>query len=258
MSGRDWSSAIAELTPFVQGKAIEFGGPAAGMIPGAVPLARIEPHGGHDWSRLADGSVDTLVSVGALDTLRDPIAEIHQWRRVLREGGTLALVPQRLGPPLWLIGMLGYLGGFEILQARSLPSSSTWLLVGQRSAVAEIRGPLATLGPRIAAVARQSNAGLAELRLQIGALLLQAGDVALAMQCYGTLLDSEERLAEGLLGLGMCHGERAAWPEAEGALRRALALAPDDERVRRWLRRAEDNLRPEAALAMTRAVGSGL
>lgn len=258
MSGRDWSSAIGEVTPLVRGKAIQFGAPGAGTIPGAVPLARIEPHGTPDWSRLADGSVDTLVSVGALDTLRDPIVEIHQWRRVLREGGTLVLVPLRPGPPLWLMGLLGYLGGFEIAQARSLAMPGAWVVVGQRNAVAEIRGPLATLGPRLAEIARQSDAGRAELRLQVGALLLAAGDVALALQCYGTLLDSQAHLVEGLLGLGMCHGERSAWPEAEAALQQARALAPEDARVHRWLRRIEDNLRPDAALAMPRAVSGSV
>jgi len=245
MSRSDWSREIAALTPFVKGTAIELGGPLPGLIPGAVALPRSHAHGMHNWSHLADGSVDVIVSLGTPDVVADPVSEIQQWRRVLREGGTLALIPGRLGPPLWLISLLNYLGGFEITGARSIRPKATWLVVAERKGVAEIRSPLGTLGPRLAELASHSPTALAELYFQVGTILLQAGDPELAGRCFSTLLDLEGGSANGLLGLGMCHASRDRWTDALLDLQRALELSPNDEQIQRWVQLAQTRIQDQ-------------
>jgi SAM-dependent methyltransferase len=49
-----------------------------------------------DLSMLPSGSYDTMVSSHVLEHVANPIKALHEWRRVLRKGGTLlAIVPRR-------------------------------------------------------------------------------------------------------------------------------------------------------------------
>ena len=129
MTGRDWSAEIAALTPHVRGNALDIGGANAERVPGANPVPRRGSSTSFDWGAVPDQSADCLVALGAT-VLRDPVSEIHHWRRVLRDGGHIAVVPARPGAPLWLIALLNHLGGFEISEAKSIRPSPSWLLVG--------------------------------------------------------------------------------------------------------------------------------
>ena len=236
MSETQWSRAIAALTPFVRGTTLELSGVEAGLLPGTIPVRR--PDGHDEWERFADDSADAIVALG-LPSSDSPVAEIQQWSRVLRECGTLALVTAEPVPPRDLVSLIRHLGGFEITGARVIEEHGSWLLTAERRAVAEVRGPLGTLGPHLAEVAGREESARAELYFQFGTILLQAGDPGLAMPHFASLQQIEGRTADGLFGLGMCHATLEDWGRAVTALRQAHELDPHNQQIARWLELAE-------------------
>lgn len=234
MTQSPWSRQIAALTPYIRGTTIEITGPEPGLLAGTVSIRGAD--GTDEWDSLPDDSADGIVALGAPGALQDPVAEVGHWRRVLREGGTLAVITAQHGPPSWLASLMHHLGGLELTSARALDSrDGPWLLVAERRAVAEVRSPLGTLGPRLAEIASRDQDALAELYFQFGTILLQSGDPTMASECFSKLQNVEGRSADGMFGRGMCHATAERWTEAIADLEQAHRLDPNNDQIERWL-----------------------
>lgn len=229
-----------ELVDYVRGVAVELEGREGGPRTQARWVPARGERENHDLTVYEDGSVDVIVGEGALERCADPVAALREWRRVLREGGTLAL---RDGPQ-WsaacFVGVAHLVGGFEVEDVEPVEPEGRWTLVARRRAVAEVRAPLAILGPMCAAAARRDDAAAAELRFQVGSILLQAGDPSLALACFEKLPEDQQRTAEVSFATGMCKTLLSRFDAALADLQRAASLDPRNEQIPLWIEQCRD------------------
>ena len=229
------TSAAFEMTSFVRGVTLVCGDADTPLPPGAASISH-DPGAVSAWG---DASVDSVVALAGLDEARDPIQTLRAWRRVLKEDGSLVLghVGATRGlSPSFVLSLVQAVGGFECVAEGGSP------LVLVRRRVAEIRVPLAVLGPALAAAASDSVSCRIELLFQIGTVLLQCGEAGLARACFEQVLRQEPGSAEGHFGLGMAHGSEQRWRDALCELECARRLDPDNAEVHRWLELARGHV----------------
>ncbi len=222
------TSAVSQFASFVRGVTLVCGDADTPLPPGATSISH-DPGAVSAWG---DASVDSVVALSGLDEARDPIQTLRAWRRVLKEDGSLVLghVSAAGGlSPSFVLSIVQSVGGFECVAEGSTP------LVLVRRRVAEIRVPLAVLGPALAAAASDSVSCRIELLFQMGTVLLQCGESGLARNCFEQVLRQEPGSAEGHFGLGMAHGSEQRWRDALCELECARRLDPDNAEVHRWL-----------------------
>jgi hypothetical protein len=235
------ASASPPCSELVRGVALACGEEAAELA-GVVPITA-DPGA---VSRFGDASVDCIVATAGLDDAADPVQTLRAWRRVLAPGGTLALVfrPESGAGRRLARGFLDTLvqlvGGFECV-ARATPSGTPALVLARRP-VAEVREPLAVLGPLLAAAANGAEECRVELLFQLGTVLLQCGEAAAAGACFERMLVHELHSPEGRFGLGMAHACAQRWREALCELEGARRIDPDNREIRRWLELARDRV----------------
>ena len=191
-----------------------------------------------------------VVVVWELERMADPLACMREWRRIIREGGTLAMALRARGTsdgealhtftPGYLVALINRLGGFNVTGIDEVEPGVSWTLVAERNYVAEIRGPLGTIGAELAGRARERLDARAELYFQIGTVFLQAGDPEQAEASFKNLLMIEADNADGVFGLGMSYAGQGRWQEATVELKRVVGHDPSNEDARRWLQLATE------------------
>ncbi|MEZ5966951.1 MAG: methyltransferase domain-containing protein [Planctomycetota bacterium] len=232
------------LAPPVRGRTLLCGDVDPGVFPDATPIS-CQPGA---VSAEPDGSVDTIVVVGAWSSAPDPLQTLRAWRRVLKEGGTLVFgrgVPggEAALSTAFVLSLVTVVGGFEcVSDAGKLAADRHAPLVLTRRRLTEIRNPLGSLGPAMAAAALQDRACRAELLFQAGVVLLQAGESELARGCFERMLRLSPGTAEGHFGLGMAMAAAQRWQEALCELECARRLDPDNAEVQRWLETARTHI----------------
>ena len=136
-----------------------------------------DPTAGEAWRQTPDAGLDSiLVWPGARWDL-DPVSALREWRRTLKDGGTLAVdlsAEAGAASALNFVNLLNLVGGF--FHGAMLPSGEDrFLITATRSPIAQIRVPFAVHGEAFARAA-QATKGRAELYFQVATVLLQAGD----------------------------------------------------------------------------------
>ncbi|MCC6672113.1 MAG: tetratricopeptide repeat protein [Planctomycetes bacterium] len=243
---------LAALRPFCQGKTLELGAGGAGVLPGTVLIDRDNPSQCYESLPSCDeASVDAIVSAFGFGHSADPIRCLREWRRVLRDGGQVALLlPDAQEPagqgnrytPVFVSQLFALAGGYQVAECREVVPNRSWLIRAVRGTVPEVRMPLGSVGGGAADAATRSPEARAELYFQIGTMLLRAGDPTLAEACFRAVLGLEPDNAEACFGLGMAHAARQEWGLALTELQRALALDPRIVEVQRWIGLARQNL----------------
>lgn len=194
----------------------------------------------------ADGSVMRIVSIGGLEQVVDPIQTLRAWRRVLADGGTLVLTPgasaanKHTFSTAYVLSLVNLVGGFECVADQS--GASDGVIVFARNRTAEVRAPLAVLGPALAATANADRASRGELYFQLGTILLQSGDPGLARACFEALLRHEPSSAEAHFGLGMALTAEQRWSDALCELECARRLDPRNGELPRWINLARTHV----------------
>jgi tetratricopeptide (TPR) repeat protein len=194
----------------------------------------------------ADGSVHRIVSIGGLEQVVDPIQVLRAWRRVLAADGILALTPSTASTnrhtfsTSYLLSLVSLIGGFDCQVEQSNGSDGVMLFA--RSRAAEVRAPLAVLGPALAATASTDRSSRGELYFQFGTILLQSGDPGLARACFEHLLRHEPSSAEAHFGLGMSLAAEQRWNDALCELECARRLDPRNGELPRWINLARNHV----------------
>ncbi len=247
MSIPDRSRVVAAVAKFVTGRAVELGARSQVPISGAELVDR---EAGRDFASLpdyADGSVDVLLAIDALDHTCDRILAIREWRRILKEGGRLILwstmsqtAAKGPGAPA-VVGVLHHVGGFEIVEAGAEPGMDCGPIIAERQTILDVRQPFGVHGNDFADAAARDPAAKAELMFQTGTVLLRSGEPAIAEACFESMLAVEPKNSEGLFGLAMCYGSTQRWADALTALHKVLALDPGNDEARRWVELARSN-----------------
>lgn len=250
MTAKDYSRERAALSSFVNGNTLALGSLTAGQIQGATLVPGVYD----ELVAYPENSVLAIVSLFGLETVGDLWKCLAEWRRVLADGGTLALVCAESGytdpaSPAWRqtftsngIVRLLRLAGFELSRHEVVTPGSSFLVAAKKTALARVRGTLGTFGPELAVAACESEACRGELYFHFGTILLQSGDPVLAERCFKSMLGIEPGNADGIFGLGMCYGTQQLWPEALTEFQRAVALDPNNAEARRWLALAKDKV----------------
>lgn len=239
MTTLDRKLALEALADYVHGSTLQLDHGNESAAPGAtlVGFAAFESH--------ADASCDSIVGAWSVEHVDDIVAALHQWRRVLREGGHLAVVlrdaasawgdaPHCYTPDAWQ-NLLRTIGGFELVRLAELDDGNGWLVVAQRHALLDLRNILGCQGAALSDAAQRSPEHRAELCFQFGTILLRAGVITPAIHCFHALLEQDPDNGEGLFGLGMCHALQQQWQDAHGWLERAVAVDPNNSEAKRWL-----------------------
>ena len=185
MTAKDSTREIAALTPHVRGKTLSFGLQPSASLESIVPTQWDPQPDGELRPMLGavvTGSIDTVIVAWELERMPDPLACMREWRRILREGGTLAMVLRARGTsdeqvrhtftPSYLVALINRLGGFNVTSIDEVEPGVSWIFVAERSYVAEIRGPMGTIGADLAGLARERLDARAELYFQIGTVFL--------------------------------------------------------------------------------------
>lgn len=232
--------AADALAAHVRAETLELADPQFAPIAGTIQVDPARSGGEHDLSGLAGASIDAIVCQRLSWPLRDPIRAIEDWKRVMRPGGPLALVVEGEQAPDPMVDMLHRVGGFELQSVQPLEDGSGFCVVAERSIVAELRGPLATIAPGLAQCVNDNESVRAEMYFQLGSMLLQAGDAELSGSCFDAMLQLEPQSSHARFGLGMCHATVGRWDDALSELQRAIALEPGDTEVERWIELARE------------------
>lgn len=237
---------VPSVLDHVRGITLLCGEVDAALFPGATTVSTEAGA----VSAYSDGSVDCIIGVGALNTVADPAQTLRAWRRVLKEGGTLVLTrsgaatpPTSTLPASFILSLVHVMGGFEcVSNAADAAIDKHTTLVFARRRLAEIRAPLAVLGPAMASAANADRACRVELLFQCGTIMLQAGESDLARECFAGMLRHEPSSAEGHFGLGMAMGAEQRWKEALCELECARRLDPNNSEMQRWLELARTHV----------------
>ncbi len=252
MNPSDLTVELQELSAAVTGTTLLFAAPDV-SVPGAQRAAFGPPAPGVEAAEspdgtlreYCDGGVDVVLGHFALERCQDPAAVLRVWRRVLREGGRLVLVLRAAAAPRagdqrqsftpgYLVSLLNAVGGFQVMALEELWPGRSYVLRAERLAVAEVRMPLGSVAPAVAEKARLLPAAKAELCFQVGVMMLQSDEPALAEQCFRRTLASERSDPETIFALGMSQFGQGRHGEALVEVERALAMRPDDRELQRW------------------------
>lgn len=265
MTAKDNNRENAALSSFVNGKTLAMGSLTDGQIPGATVL-----RGPCDeLAAYPEATISTIVAQYALETVGDLWKCLSEWRRVLVEGGTVAVVCAESkgtsGNQGWrqtfsgpgLVRLLR-LNGFELTRHEVVTPGVSFLVAVQKTALARVRGTLGTFGQELAQAASENDSCRAELYFHFGSILLQSGDPTLAERCFKGMLTIEPGNADGIFGLGMSYGTQQLWPEALTEFQRAVALDPNNTEARRWLALAKEKVGGKTNPAQARQVVAGL
>jgi hypothetical protein len=236
--------AIDVLAGFVSGVTLELGALAA--MPGAR-LVELDARGAYALDGHREQSVDSIISRGGLEHALDTLGTLAGCRRILRDGGRLALViADGADPNTWsdaphaftidtLTRTLATVGGFEVVRAAELAGEGASLVVAERRACLDVRSVFGMHAQALADAAQRRPEQRAELLFQIGTILLRAGDGSIARRCYEALHELAPDHADCAFGLGMCHASERSWSAAVTWLRTAAELDPSNHEARRWL-----------------------
>jgi hypothetical protein len=239
----DSDRARDALAGYVTDPTLELVAADAAALPGTIPVQL----GCLPWTAHADGSIEAVVAVAAPDLDADPIRCLLEARRVLREGGRLALGFRSHGAQRCYSHLLHRLGGFVIDRAEPI-APARFLLAATRSVVAEVQAPLGLLGPELAAAARRDRRARGELLFQSGMIVAQGGAPEVGVELLRAFLALEPGSPDGLFGLGVVLGGAGRWSEALTELQRAYALDPGNVQVQQWLREARSRIRDTARM----------
>ena len=132
-------------------------------------------------------------------------------------------------------------GALETLrQARALAPNSEEVLAAYAEAALAVRAPL-TAVPVLEALTRMCP-GVGQYHYLLGTALVQAGDVAAAVDPLKEAERLEPSEPEVLVALGSALNDRELYSEAKPPLLRALSLAPDSVEALAALAEAEEGL----------------
>jgi tetratricopeptide (TPR) repeat protein len=197
---------------------------------------------GVEWNQIQDGDLDSITVETTSDWHKDPVAAIREWRRTLKEGGTLAVAllnPTQGIAPQAFATLIKLVGGFLHGALRPV-GGGTLLFVGNRARVADIRAPMSVLGEGLVKAATDTRAR-GELYFQIGTVFLQIGDYTSALGCFENLKTLEPDSAEALFGLGMCETLRGNYGLAISLLEQAGGRDPRNPQIPTWIELARAN-----------------
>ena len=186
--------------------------------------------------RCAAGSLDYLVADSSW--LSDPqlVGTLREWRRVLKPGGTAALLlAESVLAPTAIERLLTLEAGL-LIKERKQNADGTTLLVATRDFERSLRRHFSIILDEIASEGRPEN-WKAELRFDLGSLLLQAGEASLAVECYRSVLRDDPTVLDARVGLALALTLQSDWTEAKEILEQVLEVDPEHGLAAEWLRR---------------------
>ncbi len=242
-------STVQALAPYTQGKGVQFFPTEEAPFPG-VPVqttAEIDA---------PDSSLDFVVAGPHWIEGDLPTSLLQEWRRVLVEGGRLALLVEGATLPIDVLARyVGREGGFAMDNPMPLENGS-WLLKGNRSFRHCLLQVTETLGREIGREDKPEG-WESELAFSLGSLLLNAGDGQNAAIFFNNALAEEPQSIEAMIGLGLSLGLQANWRGAESVLQEVLVKEPGHPIATEWLERFRNNLlRPQPSRVSDPITGS--
>lgn len=242
-------SVTQSLAPYCQGEGVQYFPTSKAFFPG-VPVQE------GSAIDVPDASLDFVVAGPEWIQGDIPTSLVQEWRRVLGEGGRLALLVEGGAIPADVLARyVGMEGGFAMDNPVPLEEGVT-LLVGHRSFRHCLLRVTESLGREIGREDKPEG-WESELSFSLGSLLLNAGDGANAAIFFNAALAEEPQSIEAMIGLGLSLGLQANWRGAESVLLEVLALEPDNEIAAEWLERFRNSLlRPQHAPGATQTTGA--
>ncbi|MCA8941962.1 MAG: methyltransferase domain-containing protein, partial [Planctomycetes bacterium] len=211
MTSLDRQLAHEALTPYLLGTTLQLGQAPEDAIEGATWVDCRNGLSPDTFSRFADASFDSIVAAFAVEWVDDAVHMLGEWRRLLAEGGKLAVVlggqgaqseaPHHYTADAWQ-NLLRAVGGFELVRLAELDDGNGWLVVAERHVTLDLRNLLGSHGAALADAARRGPEQRAELCFQFGTILLRVGELDPAVSCFESMLEHLPENSEGLFGVG--------------------------------------------------------
>lgn len=223
------------LEPYVRGKGVQF------FTTSPVPFTDIPVQTTSIVENCADASLDFVIA-GPEWLLGDiPFTLISEWRRVLNEGGKIAVIVEACGMPVQLLArLLAREAGLAV--DNPIPIGEThFLLTGIRSFNTAMLMATENLGRELSRAAKPAG-WEEEFNFGIGSLLLNAGDGQNAATFYNLVLTENTQNLDAKIGLALALGVQGNWQGAEGALNEVLGVDPENTMAKEWLVRFQKNL----------------
>ena len=233
-------SILETLRPYISGTGVQcFPGipaPYEGVLNQDTPsLANIE-----------DASLDYVVAGG--DFLGDGNAttRLLEWRRVLKEGGTLAiLLPSGSAHHDLVVRYLVQTAGIRLETKTDLPGGFQ-VLVGHRSFFQAWRRGIAEVGREVGRV-EKPDGWKQEVAFGIGTLLLETAEGDGACQFFEAVLRHDPTSVDAWIGLGIANVVAGRTDVARQHFATVLAAEPDNALAQEWTERLKAKAPAEAA-----------
>lgn len=246
---KDWSREVAAVAPYLTGASASIIGSTPVQIPGVSQSVEANVVG---MSSLPEQAYDCIVSVAGINTLGDIVSGIRACRRGLKTGGRLVLVMPDVTEQgtstgnsysaQCMVNLILLVGGFQVTTVEEVVTGESYIIVAERSVIAEVRAPFGVHGPQITKQVLADESIRAEYYFQVGTMMLQTGDAGLAVPCFENVLRIEPGNAEACFGLGMTYGTQGRWADAIQQFERSLQISPDNSEVQRWLTLAQQQI----------------
>ena len=237
------SPSVQALAPYCQGRGVQY------FTSTEAPFHGVSIQDGPEFDA-SDSSLDFVVAGPEWLQGDIPTSLLQEWRRLIGEGGRIALLVEGESLPVEILARyVGVEGGFAMDNPVAV-EDGIWMLIGQRNFRHCLLQVTETLGREIGREDKPDG-WESELSFSLGSLLLNAGDGPNASIFFNSALAEEPQSIEAMIGLGLSLGLQANWRGAESVLKEVLVMEPGHPIASEWLERFRNNLlQPQPARSL--------
>ncbi|HHI80220.1 MAG TPA: tetratricopeptide repeat protein [Planctomycetes bacterium] len=202
----------------------------------SAPLQGVTNQDSPSLGEVADASLDYVVAGG--DFLGDGNAttRLLEWRRTLKEGGTLAvLLPSESAHHDLVVRYLVQTAGIRLESKTDLPGGLR-LLVGQRNFYQAWRRGIADVGREVGRLDKPDG-WKQEVAFGIGTLLLETAEGEGACQFFEAVLRHDPTSVDAWIGLGIANVVAGRPDVARQHFATVLAAEPENALAQEWTQR---------------------
>jgi hypothetical protein len=225
-------SILEALRPYIEGKGLQ-------CFPGIpAPFQGVFNQETPSLPSTEDASLDYVVAGGDILGDGNATTRLLEWRRTLKEGGTLAvLLPTGSAHHDLVVRYLVQTAGIRLESKTDMPGGFQ-VLVGHRSFFQAWRRGIAEVGREVGRM-EKPDGWKQEVAFGIGTLLLETAEGEGACQFFETVLKHDPTSVDAWIGLGIANVVAGRTDVARQHFATVLAAEPENKLALEWTERLQ-------------------